>query len=477
MPTRNQIADDLRGLLGVDQVVTDEAELKASSIDRYRKLQDIHGIYCLPIPAAIAYATSADEVAAVLRYANEHRINVVPRTGRSATEGGLETAVPDSIVLDGSRMKHVAVDEASMQVTVGCGVVLQDLEDQLRPLGLTTGHSPQSKPLAQLGGLTATRSIGQLSTLYGGIEDMVAGLEAVFPDGAIACIKAVPRRAAGPDIRHIVIGNEGTLCFITEVTLKLFKFTPQTTRFLGYRVADMRTGFAVLREVMVEGLRPAVIRLYDPDDAKGAFSEVSKGQAILIFSAEGNRRVVDATIETINEIALAHDGVVAIDPAVFERWFANLNWGPQQIKAERDEIRATGEIGFTTEVSGSWATIGEIYQSTVDRVRAEIPNLTWIGGHSSHSYPNGTNLYFVYYYRVDCDPADEVTAYHEPINAIICEQALAHGGSIVHHHGIGKARAPWTQAEHGSAYPLLCGLKSQFDPKGIMNAGTIFPMT
>ncbi len=121
--------------------------------------------------------------------------------------------------------------------------------------------------------------------------------------------------------------------------------------------------------------------------------------------------------------------------------------------------------------------INDIYQTTVERVRAEIPNLTWIGGHSSHSYQTGTNMYFVYYYRVDCEPADEVDTYHVPVNRIICEQALALGGSIVHHHGIGKARTPWTRAEHGSAYRLLHTLKTAFDPNQIMNAGTIFPIS
>lgn len=477
MPTRHEIVDHLIERLGTDNVVTDEAELKASSIDRYRKYADIHKVYPMPIPAAVAFATSVEEVADVLRYANENGINVVPRTGRSATEGGLETARPDSIVLDGSRMnKILKIDAENMQVTTQCGVCLEDLENELRPLGLTTGHSPQSKPLAQMGGLVATRSTGQLSTLYGGIEDMVVGIEAVFADGTVTSIKPVPRRAAGPDIRHIIIGNEGALCFITEVTVKLFRYTPQTTRFLGFRADDMTTGFAILREVMVEGLRPAVARLYDEDDAKGHFAPVSDGKCVMVFSAEGNQRIVDATIEVIRQIANAHEGVADIDPAFMENWFAHLNWGVEQIKQERHEIRETSEIGFTTEVSGSWSQINEIYQTTVDRVRAEVPNLTWIGGHSSHSYPTGTNMYFVYYYKVDCDPVDEVETYHVPINRIIVEQAIALGGSMVHHHGIGKARTEWTTQEHGSAYYLLETLKRAFDPNGVMNAGTIFPI-
>ena len=96
-----------------------------------------------------------------------------------------------------------------------------------------------------MGGLVATRSIGQFSTLYGGIEDMVVGLEVVFPGGEVARIKNVPRRAAGPDIRHIVIGNEGALCFITEVTVKLFPYLPENNIFLGWTLKSMKTGFEV----------------------------------------------------------------------------------------------------------------------------------------------------------------------------------------------------------------------------------------
>ena len=123
-----------------------------------------------------------------------------------------------------------------------------------------------------MGGLVATRSIGQFSTLYGGIEDMVVGLEAVFPGGEVTRIKNVPRRAAGPDIRHVVIGNEGALCFITEVTVKLFPYLPENNVFLGWTLKSMKTGFEALREVMVAGYKPSVARLYDPEDGGLHFS-------------------------------------------------------------------------------------------------------------------------------------------------------------------------------------------------------------
>jgi alkyldihydroxyacetonephosphate synthase len=175
--SRTAIVQGLQKIVGADNVITDEHELKRSSIDRLRLYEDVHGVFTRPLPAAVVMARSTQHVADVLKFANENRINVVPRTGRTATEGGLETAAPDSIVLDGSGMDRILkLDTYNMQATVQCGVCLQVLEDEARMLGVTTGHSPQSKPIAQMGGLVATRSIGQFSTLYGGIEDMVVGL-------------------------------------------------------------------------------------------------------------------------------------------------------------------------------------------------------------------------------------------------------------------------------------------------------------
>jgi alkyldihydroxyacetonephosphate synthase len=110
------------------------------------------------------------------------------------------------------------------------------------------------------------------------------------------------------------------------------------------------------------------------------------------------------------------------------------------------------------------------------RIHDEIPDITMAGGHSSHSYINGTNMYFNYFYDlVDCAPEEEVTKYYLPIISIICEETLARGGSIVHHHGIGKARARWVEEEYGSSFPMLATLKKAFDPNGIMNKGTIIP--
>jgi alkyldihydroxyacetonephosphate synthase len=476
--SREAIVDGLHQIVGVENVVTDEQALRRNSIDNFRKLENIFGVYTRPVPAAVVMVRSTQDVADVLAFADAHGINVVPRTGGTATEGGLETAVADSIVLDGSAMDRIlSIDAYDMQATCQCGVPLQRLEDRVRKHGLTTGHSPQSKPVAHMGGLVATRSIGQFSTLYGGIEDMVVGLEAVFPGGKVARIKNVPRRAAGPDIRHVAIGNEGALCFITEVTVKLFPYQPENNVFLGWTTKSMKTGFEILREVMVNGFRPSVARLYDPGDAGLHFSDfVGADDCVLLFMAEGAAGIASATAEGIDAIVAGHPECRKVDGGRIAAWFDDLVWGPDKIAQEEERIRRTRNVNRTTEISSGWSSINEIYESALHRILREIPDITMAGGHSSHSYVNGTNMYFNYFYDlVDCGPEEEVDRYYLPIIAIICEETLRRGGSIVHHHGIGKARAPWVEDEYGTSYFILETLKRAFDPNGIMNRGTIIP--
>jgi alkyldihydroxyacetonephosphate synthase len=475
---REQIVEKLVELVSEDQVITDAEVLKESSVDRFRRFEAFHGVFQLPSPAAVVNVRSTKEVAAVLTFANTNKVNVVPRTGHSATEGGLETVLENSIVIDGSGMnKIVSIDIENMQATVQCGVPLQVLDDRLREQGYTTGHSPQSKPIAQFGGLVATRSIGQFSTLYGGIEDMVVGVEAVFPDGGITRIKNVPRRAAGPDIRHVIIGNEGALCFITEVTVKIFKYFPENNRFLGYTLDNMKTGFKILRKVMVNGYRPSVARLYDGEDGAYHFSHFADDKCVLIFVAEGVKPLADATVGAIQEIVAEYDECKPVEAKFIERWFANLNWDPANLAEEKTEIIETKNICNTTEISGNWSIINDIYETCLQRVRNEIPDLTLLGGHSSHSYLNGTNLYFVYFYNVvDCKPEEELTKYHLPIKKIIVEETIKAGGSMCHHHGVGKHRTPWIEDEYGSSYYILKTLKEAFDPNSIMNPGTIIPL-
>ena len=277
-----------------------------------KKFAKARKVLNVPSPIAIVYPKNTEEVRNLLMFCNENEVNVIPRGGKTATEGGLENWKDITIVIDALHLNEIVkIDTYNSQATVQAGVALQDLEDELRKVGFTTGHSPQSKPVAKYGGLVATRSIGQLSTLYGGIEDMVVGLECVFPDGHVSRIKNVPRRSGGPDIRHIAIGNEGTLCYITEVTVKIFKYYPENNKFLGYLVKDVETGIKVLREVMVNGFRPSVARTYSEEDAAQHFYHFYENKCVLLFMAEGPKGIVKATVEAIEEaVEIYKEGII-----------------------------------------------------------------------------------------------------------------------------------------------------------------------
>ncbi|MGD1823003.1 MAG: FAD-binding oxidoreductase [Pleomorphochaeta sp.] len=474
---RNEIVESLKKITSESQVVTTLEVLQECSADRFRKVEWYFDKYTQPLPAAVVYAENKEEILKIIEFANENDINVVPKTGGSATEGGLETVVENSIVLDASRMnKIIEINETDMQVTCECGVPLEDLENKLRAMGYTTGHSPQSKPIAMMGGLVATRSIGQFSTKYGGIEDMVIGLEAIFPNIGLVKIKDVPRRAAGPDIRHIIIGNEGTLCFITEVVVKIFKYYPENNRYFGYLLDDMVTGLNVLREVITTGYNPSVARLYDEDDASRHFSQFSKGKCVVVFMAEGPKALAEATAKGILDVVSKIPNTEAVDPKIIENWFDHLTWGVDVLEAERKRTMDTMNSVSTTEISGKWSIIPQIYKNVMRRIPEEVEDITYLAAHSSHSYINGTNLYFVYRHNIKCTPEEDINKYHMPIKKIIVEETINAGGSMCHHHGVGKHRSQWIKEEYTSSYPLLETLKKSFDPNYIMNMDKIIPM-
>ncbi len=479
--TKEQILLALSEMLDADQINTDAEDLYDASADRYKKYAKAKKVLDVPIPTAIVYPRNTEEVSKLLVFCNENGINVIPRSGKTATEGGLENWKELAIVIDGKYLKKIInIDPYNMQATVQSGVALQDLEDELRKIGYTTGHSPQSKPVAQYGGLVATRSIGQFSTLYGGIEDMVVGLECVFPNGHVSRIKNVSRRAGGPDIRHIAIGNEGALCYITEVTIKIFKYFPENNLFYGYLINDVATGIKVLREVFVNGYRPSVARVYSEEDARQHFYHFHDGKCVLIFMAEGAKPIAEACGQGIEEaVSKFSDGIIKkVDSALIEDWFNHLNWSQKDIDDEIQEmIHNDRHSGYTTEISASWEVIPQIYDNVINRIRTEFKqadDLVMLGGHSSHSYLNGTNMYFVYQYNINCEPEDEFRMYHHPLQTIIVEETLKLGGSMCHHHGIGKYRNQWTKEEHGTAYFMLEKLKETFDPNGVMSFGNIF---
>jgi len=467
------IISGLAAIVGQDKVILEDSAIKEASKDYigFRRYERDDGVFDVPKALCVVKVKNAQEVSRVLRFLNDNKVKITPRTGGSSVTMGIEP-VAGAVMLDGSEMNEIIeINEVDMQVTARCGTPLQYLENHLNKMGYTTGHSPQSLPLAQMGGLVATRSIGQFSTLYGGIEDLLVGLEAVLADGEVVRIKNVPRRSVGPDMRALFLGCEGTLGFITEVTVKIFKYKPEERWMCAYQIDDMQKGLEAIREIMAEGYRPAVVRLHDPIEVELLFNAVTEpGKALLLFLAEGPGSITAPTGEAVDTIVKKY-GASSLGTKPVESWLEHRNDISNELEETSAQMYSMGICVDTCEISASWSQIGEIYKAVCTRMPEELENLVAIGGHSSHSYMNGTNIYFQFLFQVRGKNTVKEDYMH--VIRIIMEETLHRGGSIAHHHGSGKYRTAWMPEEHGSSYKLLYKLKEALDPNEILNEGIL----
>jgi len=464
------VAAALAALLGHDRVCTDLAALTAKSHDTWplRLVQTVVGAPP-PLPVCIVRPHTTAEVAATLAFLYKQGVPVVPFGGGSGVSGGAQPGPAAAVVDLGALDQILALDETNLTVTAQAGVFLGRLEAWLGERGYITGHYPQSIDIAQMGGLVATRSAGQFSTKYGNMEDLLVGLEAVLPDGRVVRIKNVPRRAVGPDLRHLWLGSEGAFGIITEVTVKVFP-RPEGRWMQAYAVPSMRDGLALIARFMRQGWRPAVVRLQDETEAQRAYAGVvGEQESILLLLSEGPEGYAQTEGAALDRTVRA-SGARALGPEPVQTWLASRN-----DVHEFEKYINLGIIVDTIEVAAGWSDIADIYEETVARLRAEVPEMALVFGHSSHSYAQGTNLYFILGAVPTRDPAEVERVYYEVWRRVMAV-ALAHGGTICHHHGIGKMRALWVPAELGSSYPLLVGLKHLLDPQGLMNPGTLLPL-
>ena len=470
---KQKMIEALAKIVGEDQVITDEQAILDASKDYigFRRYERDDGAVLVPRAACVVRVKNTEEVSEVLKYLNAEKIDLVPRTGGSSVTQSIEP-VEGGVILDGSEMNGIIeVNEEDMLVTVKCGTPLEYLETYLNKMGYTTGHFPQSYPLAQIGGLIATRSIGQFSTLYGGIEDLVVGLEAVLADGSIVRIKNVPRRSVGPDLRHLFIGSEGLLAFITEASLKIFKYEPENRWMKAYGVVGMKNGLAFIREFMTAGYKPAVVRLNDPFEVSELMGGIApEGHCLLLLLAEGPAGITKAIGEGIEAIAEKYNPV-DLGTKPVEHWLVHRN----DVCDDMDKpiYHDMGLICDTCEISANWSQIGHIYDAVLERLPKELDNLAYEGGHSSHSYINGTNIYFQFGINMTERTAEDARNDYMTVINVIMEETLKRGGSIAHHHGSGKYRAKYMPQEHGSSYQLMYRLKEAMDPNGIFNRGVL----
>jgi alkyldihydroxyacetonephosphate synthase len=458
-------AQQLADLLDPSAVSTDPADLDAHSSDwaPAALLSRRRGAIVEP-PACVVRPGSTEQVASLLGWAHETSTPVVPWGGGS---GVLGSAVPAGrVVVDLSRLDGIGeVDARSRLVTAGAGVTGPDLAARLAGAGYLLGHEPQSLAISTVGGWIATRACGQLSARYGGIESVLAGFTAVLPGGRTVRSKTVPRRAAGPDVASLLIGSEGTLGIVTEADLRVSPI-PETRVDLCVRFEHMGDGVAACRALAQSELRPTLVRLYDGDDAAiflRHFPDEAPGPLLLVsFDGDG----AGARAEAAGELCGGSTG----DAALVRHWWDHRN---DAVDEFRRLMEGTGLLGphalvDTMEVAGTWTVLRELYHS----MKEKLAGLADIAGcHVSHVYPDGACLYFTL--ASACADDEEAERKLREWWETGMRTCLDAGGSISHHHGIGRVKAPWLEEELGGWMDVLRAVKKAIDPHGVMNPGAL----
>lgn len=455
-------------------------------------------------PDVVVWPGSTDEVARVVRYARENHLPITPYGAGSSVVAG---AVPlrAGITLDTKRMRRlVSVDVGERRAVAQTGINGQRLEDGLQLAGATLGHFPSSIYCSTLGGWIAARGAGQFSSYYGKIEDMVLGLTAVAGTGEV--LKVGPERVPGPDLLQLLVGSEGTLGVITDSTLRIHP-KPTAKAVRGLHLRSVAAGVETMRQIFRAGLRPHLLRLYDPldtvfagggsGDSHDSSSKEAPGRlqalahalrtrslgyalsspqlinrmidlvpprCLMVLSFEGEHQSkVEEELRAAMDIAREQGGSdLGEGPAL--RWYRKRH----STSYKQSGVFAGRAWADTMEVCATWDKVVRIFEAVRQAARHEAVVLC----HWSHAYLEGCSLYFTFVGPAVTSERGE--AGYERTWALAQRAALDAGATLSHHHGVGAARVRYLPDELGdSGMRLLRALKSSFDPDGILNPGKL----
>jgi alkyldihydroxyacetonephosphate synthase len=458
-------ATQLAELIGPHRVGSHPADLSRHATDRSPSaLLARRAGKQLGLPICVVRPHTTEQVALVLEWADRTRTAVVPYGGGSGVCEGIRSA--GAIVIELRALNEILdLDEKSRLIRTQTGVLGPDLVKALSAWNYTLGHEPQSLAISTVGGWIATRASGQLSARYGSIEDMVAGLEAVLPGGRVVRSTPMPRRATGPDVASLMIGSEGTLGIVTEATLRVSPIpTERAERCLRFQ--HMADGVAACRKIVQSDLRPTLVRLYDAEDAAiflRNHPEEEPGTLLLLaFEDDGAVSRAEAAVELSSG--------VRGDDSLVGHWWEHRNDAVEELMTLMSGKGILGPHALvdTIEVSGTWTNLRDIYHS----MKEQLSGISDIAAcHLSHVYPDGACLYFTLASACgdDAHAAELLETWWER-GMTTCLEA---GGSISHHHGIGRRKARWLKRELGGWWDTLATVKQAVDPNGIMNPGAL----
>jgi alkyldihydroxyacetonephosphate synthase len=492
LPPQDPAHAALQAIVGEEGVRTDHAErVRHAAGKGYPDLVRLRAGEPEGAPDAVVSPASREQLRAVLELCARSSLAVVPFGGGTSVVGGVAPLRGEhraAIALDMRRLDGVlGLDRESLTVHVQAGARAAALERQLAARGLTLGHFPQSFEYVSLGGCAATRSAGQASTGYGRFEELVLGLRMSAPAGEIE-LPALPASAAGPSLRQLVVGSEGVLGVIDELALRV-RPAPRVRRYEGAFFEDFAAGVRALRALAQGHAAPDVARCSDEEETRVSLALASphgvkarlglaylgargyRDGCLAILGFEGEPEELAARRKRALALVRRHGGLPG-GRAAGEAWLRTRFAAPYL----RDELLTHGVMVETLETATPWANLGKLHRDVgraISRaLRAQgTPGLTMC--HVSHLYETGASLYFTLLARQR--EGSELEQWRAVKHAA-SEAIVAGGGTITHHHAVGRDHVPWMGAEVGAeGVEALRALKGRFDPAGIMNPGKLLP--
>jgi alkyldihydroxyacetonephosphate synthase len=435
-------------------------------------------------PDIVAFPNDEQDVVALLDWCASVGAVAIPYGGGSSVVGGVE--VPPAgrycgaVSIDLGRLSRVLeVDPVSRAARIQAGVLGPALEDQLRPHGVTLRHFPQSFELSSLGGWIATRAGGHYATLYTHIDDFVESLRVVTPTGIVES-RRVPGSGAGPSPDRLFIGSEGILGIITEAWMRL-QHRPRLRASAAVTFPDFATGAAAVHALSQSGLYPTNCRLLDPGEALTA-SAGSGAEAVLILGFESADHPLDAWMARALECCRDHGGTAPEGAGRTRseeggaREGAAGAWRQAFLSAPylRDALIAMGMISETFETAITWDRFAEFHAGVMAATEEAIRRVCGTGTVTcrfTHVYPDGPAPYYTV--LAPARVGGQLTQWAE-IKAAASDVLLGLGGTITHHHAIGRYHRPWYDRQRPEGFArALTAVKATLDPKGVLNPGVL----
>jgi len=481
---------ELGAIVGEENaIVDDELRLVHTYGKSIRDLLRIRASELPRMPDVVLYPADEAEVASVVAAAVAANAVIIPFGGGSNISGSLEPHPGEArvvISLDLGRLnKVVSIDEGSGLARIQAGAQGPFIEEQLNARGWTMGHFPDSFTHSTLGGWVATRSSGMQSDKYGDIADIARGLRMVRPAG-IVDIRPVPSASTGPSVREMILGSEGRLGVITEVVVQVHR-TPEVREINGYLFPSWEAGIAAMHEISESDARPTVTRVsdaresgfsfatgkaktgFDPQKVLMAFLKARgwdlEGINLSFIGFEGSKSHVEYEKKIVARIVKKHGGLgVGKGPGVL---YDQKKFDTPYL---RDFLLDRGAAADVSETAAPWSRLNEIHDAVyaaANKAYDEIGTPGWIMSHLSHSYHSGACRYFTFAF---VHGGETAIAEYDVVKKAIQQAFVDHGGTISHHHGVGREHAPWLEQDISTeGVALMSGLFASADPKKNFN--------